>query len=748
MAERTLPNIGLKGDYTDGEDGWGAGMRANLLQLSTSVQAVALSKVSATPGSPAVGDVYLFDETHPTHANALAVYDGATGSEAWSYYTPNEGWLVYNAAEHYYEKFGGSTWAELETGGGGSSLPSLTGNADKALFVTSDESGVEWRAVASGSGGGGGSVARVASIVANGSTGTLTLSDIPQNFESLRIVITARSDAAVSETDLNLTFNGDTGAHYNAAGFLRNSGAGTASIGFTDHTSLDCVTVPGTSSKADAPAGSIFEVTNYSDTVFYKTLTVNQSRTYGSGGDRQVQTTATGTWEDTSPITSVTFSLDSGNFVAGSRIDIFAYGESSSHVSTFEAPVLVQSKYARITATGGQTITLDTAPTPGNVMVLAWTGPGGDGPPDVPTGWTRLAVFAAGNDTNAWLGNAFQGAALYARTVESGDTGITIASRSGSPAENYALFELERFDTFYFLSNRLPMDGSDFRYPFMRGQYGTGLHFAFIENDSAYTATFDEPAGVTMLHQFGASSNHYATLASVADDYEGDLTGSFSSAPSYPIITSFGFAKYTEAVLPPVLRPWYWSPPHAADFNPVGTVTPILTDDSDVGLLFDCGTTVAGDYIRCATTEIPNPSGDWVTTMRFNPIFGLGNYTQVGLGLFDASNATKCILFSYANGGDIYIQAWNVPSGYIGNVTNIGYRAPQGGSLWMRARRVVADAKIYFDISVDGKLWANIGNTSDTFHIGSQPTFVGPATMTNCGIPYRLAMSVDHFDIT
>lgn len=568
MAERTLPNIGLKGGYVDGEDDWGDGMRENLLQLSVSVQATAKSKVSATPGSPVAGDVYLFSETHPTHANTLAVYDGPSGSEAWTYFTPEEGWLVYNTAEGYYEKFGGTSWAELATGGGGSSLPPLTGNAGKALFVKSDESGTEWLEAAAG-------------------------------------------------------------------------------------------------------------------------------------------------------------------------------GSSSS---SFDVPDLIQVKYARVTATGGQTITLDTAPTVGNIMVLAWTGPGGDGPPDVPAGWTRLAVWAAGNDTNAWLGNAFQGAALYARPVESGDTGITIASKSGSPAENYALFEMERFDAFYFLSNRLPVNGSDFRYPFMRGHYGTGRHFAMVENDSAVTVTFDEPSGVAMLHQFGASSNHYAAIASVADTYEGDITGSFSGSPSYPVITCFGFAKYKASGGGG--KPWHWKPPLAANFNPVGTIPPVLTDDADVGLLFDCGTAVTGDYIRAATTPLPDPSGDWVVTMRLAPILGLADYTQIGLGLFDASSATKCILHSYANNGNLYVQRWTVPSGYNGDAGVVGYRAPQGGPLWFRARRVVADAKIYFEVSVDGKIWAGITNVADTHHLGVEPTYVGPAAMTNCATPYRLGASVDYFDIS
>lgn len=114
MAARDLPNLALKGFFDLGEDGWDDEMSLNLLKLSVLVQATALDKVSAEPGSPTDGDVYILDETHATHPNEVAIRDDG----AWVYVEPFEGWLIFNQAEGYYEKFGGATWAELETGGG------------------------------------------------------------------------------------------------------------------------------------------------------------------------------------------------------------------------------------------------------------------------------------------------------------------------------------------------------------------------------------------------------------------------------------------------------------------------------------------------------------------------------------------------------------------------------------------------------------------------------------------------------
>ena len=119
MPARTLPNLSLLAGYDLGEDGWADDMTLNLLKLSVLTQGTVQEKVAAEPVSPTAGDVILLDETNATNPNAVAVYDGPTGEEAWVYIAPNDGWLLYNQAAGYYEKFDGTVWAELETGGGG-----------------------------------------------------------------------------------------------------------------------------------------------------------------------------------------------------------------------------------------------------------------------------------------------------------------------------------------------------------------------------------------------------------------------------------------------------------------------------------------------------------------------------------------------------------------------------------------------------------------------------------------------------
>lgn len=145
MASRELPGLGLNGFWALGEDGWKDGMDENLLELSTLVQAVAIDLVSATPGSPVDKDIYLFSDTHPTQANKVAVYDVS----AWVYYTPIEGWMVYDTAASVLRQFDGTEWIEFTSGGGGGGISEAP--IDGTPYARQD---ADWVSITGGGGGG------------------------------------------------------------------------------------------------------------------------------------------------------------------------------------------------------------------------------------------------------------------------------------------------------------------------------------------------------------------------------------------------------------------------------------------------------------------------------------------------------------------------------------------------------------------------------------------------------------------
>lgn len=108
-GERALPGLGLKAFHTPGSNGWDADYDVNIRTLSAVVHLKVLDRISAVPGSPTNGDIYLI--TGVTHQNDIAVRDNG----AWVYLTPQEGWLAWVADEDTRYIFTGTAWLALYT---------------------------------------------------------------------------------------------------------------------------------------------------------------------------------------------------------------------------------------------------------------------------------------------------------------------------------------------------------------------------------------------------------------------------------------------------------------------------------------------------------------------------------------------------------------------------------------------------------------------------------------------------------
>jgi hypothetical protein len=114
MPARTLPNLGLQAFFDPGESGWDDEVSLNFLLLSVLVQGGVISTVSATPGSPTNGEVYLLAGDHPTEPNQIAIRD----NDEWIYVTPQEGWRIYDRDAGELVLFDGAAWIAFSSGGG------------------------------------------------------------------------------------------------------------------------------------------------------------------------------------------------------------------------------------------------------------------------------------------------------------------------------------------------------------------------------------------------------------------------------------------------------------------------------------------------------------------------------------------------------------------------------------------------------------------------------------------------------
>lgn len=164
MAPRTLPNVGLSGFWTLGEDNWKDAMDRNLLTLSVVVQGVVDSMVASLPGSPSDGDVHVLTTTGNIHVRDAG---------AWVELVVGEGWRIYDLATETTYRFDGTTWETF--GEGVSSIDDLSdvdltdvaegsllywdgsalvnlgiGTAGQVLTVNSGADAPEWAAAAGG----------------------------------------------------------------------------------------------------------------------------------------------------------------------------------------------------------------------------------------------------------------------------------------------------------------------------------------------------------------------------------------------------------------------------------------------------------------------------------------------------------------------------------------------------------------------------------------------------------------------
>ena len=117
MPERIMPGLGLRAFYDPGQKNWGANVSEDLRLLSAMVQARAISRSAVLPVTGIAGDIYLVPAGATTNANAVAIWDGAVGAEAWVFIIPQTRWQVWIADEVRHVRFDGTAWVDVPRAG-------------------------------------------------------------------------------------------------------------------------------------------------------------------------------------------------------------------------------------------------------------------------------------------------------------------------------------------------------------------------------------------------------------------------------------------------------------------------------------------------------------------------------------------------------------------------------------------------------------------------------------------------------
>lgn len=119
MALTNGPNLGVLVDGGIGEVHYDALMKQWRAMDALTQANIISASITTPPPTPSDGDLYIVPSgstgVWSGNTNKLARYSSKASS--WEYYTPKNGWLVYNKALSTFFKFNGTIWVEFSGGG-------------------------------------------------------------------------------------------------------------------------------------------------------------------------------------------------------------------------------------------------------------------------------------------------------------------------------------------------------------------------------------------------------------------------------------------------------------------------------------------------------------------------------------------------------------------------------------------------------------------------------------------------------
>jgi hypothetical protein len=160
----------------------------------------------------------------------------------------------------------------------------------------------------------------IASYTVTSAENNIVFSSIPQTYTDL--VIFGKSRINSSASQCNLRFNGDSTAVYDSQALSNNGGSGLTAFRETGRSQIDGGGSIGTSNTTGWFSPNEYHIFNYSDSAKYKT-TFSFGLSSNNGNTLDYCGHAVGLWENTAPITSITFVTNGTAFDVGSSWSIY-----------------------------------------------------------------------------------------------------------------------------------------------------------------------------------------------------------------------------------------------------------------------------------------------------------------------------------------------------------------------------------------------------------------------------------------
>ena len=159
----------------------------------------------------------------------------------------------------------------------------------------------------------------IQTVNGTGSSGVIDITSIPADYQHIQIRYLARSTRTFGSDNINIQLNNDTGNNYAMQALLGTGSNPAVSRALTTRSNWTDYGSPDNSNTTGSFMTGVLDILDYENNSKYKTGRLLYGATTG---DDKVMLLS-GLWQSTSPVTSVKFSLDVGNFVSASRFSIY-----------------------------------------------------------------------------------------------------------------------------------------------------------------------------------------------------------------------------------------------------------------------------------------------------------------------------------------------------------------------------------------------------------------------------------------
>jgi len=163
------------------------------------------------------------------------------------------------------------------------------------------------------------------SVTVGTAVSSITFTSIPSGYKHLQIRGILRSDkSADTNADMYLFLNGDTSTSNYTRHYLRGNGASATSVGYGTGNNPVAGEAPAASSPANVFGTTIIDILDYANTNKNKVVRTLHGDDQNSGTSASNIYLTSSAWLNTSPVTSLTFTLQaSTNFVTYSSFALY-----------------------------------------------------------------------------------------------------------------------------------------------------------------------------------------------------------------------------------------------------------------------------------------------------------------------------------------------------------------------------------------------------------------------------------------